>query len=54
MARRKRKKKRLPKVIEAMKARAAGMAAATKGRARVFKDRKKEAARKACRGLYEG
>lgn len=44
------KKKRLPLHIERLKASGAGMAAATKGRARTFKNRKKEADRKACRG----
>lgn len=50
MARKKRKKKRLPRIVEALKAENAGMAAATKGRARTFKNRKKEADRNACRG----
>lgn len=36
--------------VERAKARGAGMAAATRGRARTFMDRKKEANRKACRG----
>ena len=47
---RKKNKKRLPLIIERLKAGGAGMAAATRGRARTFKDRKKEASRKACRG----
>ena len=46
----KKNKKRLPRQVEAIKARGAGMAAATKGRARTFVDRKKERARNACRG----
>jgi hypothetical protein len=35
---------------ERVKRTGAGMAAATKGRARTFTNRKKEASRKACRG----
>ena len=48
-------KQRLPLEVEKLKARCAGMAAATKGRKTRFKDRKKDAARKACRkgGHYE-
>jgi len=46
----KKKKERLPAEVEELKARAAGMAFATRGRARRFKDRKKDADRKACRG----
>lgn len=47
---RKKKKKRLPRIIELLKASGAGLASTTKGRARTFKDRKKEADRNACRG----
>jgi hypothetical protein len=46
----KRKNKRLPKAAEEAKAGGAAMANATRGRARVFKNRKKEADRTACRG----
>ena len=45
-----RNKKRPSPAREDSKARAAGMAAATRGRARRFKDRRKEASRRACRG----
>lgn len=50
MARRKRKSKRLPKGAEEAQRGAGAMAAATRGRARTFKDRRKDAARNACRG----
>jgi hypothetical protein len=45
----KRKKKRLPKAAEAVQRTGAALAATTKGRARRFTDRKKQAARDACR-----
>jgi hypothetical protein len=45
----KKNKKRLPRQVEAIKARGAGMAAATQGRARTFTDRKKKQAKNACR-----
>jgi len=38
------------KAAEGLKRRGHGMAAATRGRARRFRDRRKEAARRACRG----
>jgi len=44
------KPKKKSKAAERVKRLADGMASATKGRARVFQDRKKEASRKACRG----
>lgn len=44
------KKKRPSHKMLLLKAAGAGMASATRGRARTFKDRKKEASRKACRG----
>ena len=44
------KKQRKPKSAEKAQRGAGAMAIATKGRARRFKNRKKEAARKACRG----
>ena len=47
-------KKRLPHEVEKLKARCAGMASTTKGRKTRFKDRKKDANRKACRGKQEG
>lgn len=43
------KRKKLPKVVEESKRRAAGMASATKGRARTFKNKKKEDSKKKCR-----
>lgn len=46
----KRNKEQLPREIEKLKARCAGQAASTKGRKTTFKDRRKDAARKACRG----
>jgi hypothetical protein len=39
-----------PEAAERVKRTGAGMAAATRGRARTFTDRKKQAARIACRG----
>jgi len=45
-----RKKHDLPKAVQDLKARGAGLAAATRGRKTRFKDRKRDAARKACRG----
>lgn len=41
------------KQAEEAKRRAAGLASTTKGRARTFKNKKKEAARKACRGKVQ-
>jgi len=38
------------KTTENLKARAAGMAASTRGRSRKFTDRKKAASKRACRG----
>ena len=43
-------KARLPKAAEEAKRGAAALAAATRGRARVFKNKKKDADRNACRG----
>lgn len=43
-------KKQLPLAVAKLKARGAGLAASTRGRKTRFKDRKKDAARKACRG----
>lgn len=37
------------RVLQLLKASGGGMAAATRGRARRFKDKKKEASRKSCR-----
>ena len=42
-------KKKLSRAVEGLKARGAGMAAATRGRARTFTDRKKAASKGACR-----
>jgi hypothetical protein len=42
--------KEVADLIAKLKAGGAGMASATKGRSRTYKNRKKEAARKACRG----
>lgn len=50
---RKRSKKRLPKSAEEAQRGGAALANTTRGRARSFKDRKKEASRKACRGNHE-
>jgi len=47
MAKRKKKKQW---AVEAVQRRGAGLASTTRGRARIFKDRKKEQARRACRG----
>jgi len=44
-----RSKNQLPQAVANLKARNAGQAASTKGRKTTFKDRKKDAARKACR-----
>lgn len=44
-----RNKKRLSKAVEEAKRRAAGLASTTKNRKINFKDRKKDAAHKACR-----
>lgn len=52
MARRKRKKL-LPLAAEMAQRAAAAMASATKGRARTFVNRKREASRKACRGKVD-
>ena len=49
----KKKKKRLPKSAEAGKRGAGAMATATRGMARRFKDRKKDASKNACRGKTE-
>jgi hypothetical protein len=46
-------KKRANKQVEASRRKAAGMASATRGRARRFTDRRKEQARRACRGKNE-
>lgn len=46
-------KNKVSKQVEASRRKAAGMAAATQGRARRFKDRKKEASRRACRGKIQ-
>lgn len=43
-------KNRKSKSVEGLQRRAAGMAAATRGRARKFTNRRKEASRRACRG----
>jgi hypothetical protein len=51
MSKKKAKKKSI--VVERLQRSGAGMASTTKGRARRFTDRKKEAARKACRGNDE-
>lgn len=42
-------KNRKNKTIEGLQRRGAGLAATTRGRARKFTDRRKEAARRACR-----
>lgn len=47
------KKQRPSHLMRMLKASGAGLASTTKGRARTFKDRKKEASRKACRGKVE-
>lgn len=47
------KKQRIHKGAEEAQRGAAAMANATKGRARTFKDRKKDANRKACRGKVD-
>ena len=47
------KKKRKNKAAETAKAGAAAMANATRGRARVFDNKKKKAARDACRGKIQ-
>ena len=44
------KKERPSKVIEGLQRSGAGMANATRGRARTFTDRKKKASKDACRG----
>lgn len=44
--------KNLPLEAAKLKARGAGLAATTKGRKTYFKDRKKDANRKACRGRH--
>ena len=46
----KKNKKRSRKAVAAVKATAAAMANATRGRKTTFQNRKKEQARKACRG----
>jgi len=46
----KKEDKTLPLEAEKLKRRGAGMAAATRGRARTFVNRKREASKKACRG----
>ena len=46
----KERKKKLPKAAEEAKAGGAAMANATRGRARVFKNRKREESRNQCRG----
>ena len=40
-------------VVNKLKARGAGIASTTKGRKTTFKDRKKDANRKACRGRHD-
>jgi hypothetical protein len=49
----KHKKEDLPHEVRKLKARGAGLAASTKGRKTTFKDRRKDASRKACRGRSE-
>jgi len=49
----KKAKKQLPDAAERVKRTGSGMAAATRGRARTFTDRKKEADRNKCRGKVE-
>lgn len=55
--RRKSKKQReraeLPECVQRLRQTGAGMASATRGRARTFTDRKKEEDRNACRGKQE-
>lgn len=47
------KKERLPEAAERVKRTGHGMASATRGRARTFVNRKKKAAREACRGKQD-
>jgi hypothetical protein len=49
----KRRKKRKPRQAEVCSTGAGAMASATRGMARRFKDRRKDASKKACRGKVE-